>query len=67
MTVKIRVVKQYRVTLQFKEPAWDEQDGIPYEVYAVSKSEAIKYVRKKAYNDGHTIGRGRYSLKAVEI
>jgi hypothetical protein len=53
---------KYLVTLRFRFPAWDEKNGIPYEVEASSKSDAIKSVRRQAYNDGHTVGQ-----KATDI
>lgn len=49
--------KQYTVTVRFQHPAWDEKDGIKYEVIARTKAEANKQVRRRAYDDGHTVGR----------
>lgn len=45
------------VTLRFKYPAWDEKDGIPFEISAATKADAVKQARKQAYNDGHTVGK----------
>ncbi|SDF84294.1 hypothetical protein [Thalassobaculum litoreum] len=47
----------YIVTLRFEHPAWDEINGIPYEIDAESKRDAIKSARRKAERDGH-IGAG---------
>ena len=59
--------KPYTVTMRFQFPAWDEKDGIPFEVTARSKSEAVKYARNQADHDGHLAGgKGRVSFKAVE-
>lgn len=46
--------KDYVVTLRFKFPAWDEKNGIPFEVRAKSKSDAVKRARQQAERDGHT-------------
>jgi hypothetical protein len=60
----------YTVTLRFQHPAWDEKDGIPFEVTAANKREAITKARKQALYDGHTFGAGsgvgRYWFTAVE-
>ena len=59
---------QYTVTMRFQHPAWDEKNGIPFEVQASSKSEAIAEARKQAERDGHTGGgKGRYAFKAIEV
>lgn len=60
----------YTVTLRFQYPAWDERDGIPYEVSAASKSKAIARARTQAERDGHIrpcCGKGRYTFTAREI
>lgn len=57
----------YSVTLRFQCPAWDEKDGIVYEVEARTKAEAISYARSQARNDGHAqTGKGRYTFTAEE-
>lgn len=44
----------YTVTARAKHPAWDEHDGITYrEVFAKSKADAIKTVRRRHVNNGH--------------
>lgn len=48
---------KYEVTLKFKHPAWDEKEGIPFEIEAESKSAAIARARRQAYDDGHTVGK----------
>lgn len=59
---------RYEVRLRFKYPAWDEKDGIPFEVEADSKSEAIKIARREADYGGHLCGgKGRVSFKAKEM
>ena len=58
----------YVVTLRFQYPAWDEVDGIPYQIEARSKSEAINRARRQARDDGHLYGgKGRVSFKAVPV
>jgi len=47
-------MKDYIVTLRFKFPAWDEKNGIPFEVQAKSKSDAVKKARLQAERDGHS-------------
>ena len=47
-------MKKYNVLMRFKYPAWDEKDGIEYQVRANSKSDAVKHARMQADNDGHT-------------
>ncbi len=56
----------YEVTLRFKYPAWDEKDGIKFEIVSRSKADAIKQARRQAYDDGHTVGRPitEYSFRA---
>lgn len=59
--------RSYEVTAMPKFPAWDEHEGYKYEISARSKSEAIKYARRQAFDDGHTIGRVVYfSAKEME-
>jgi hypothetical protein len=64
-----RSMKNYIVTIRFQFPAWDEKNGLPYEVTASTKAEAIKEVRRLAARDGHTGigGKGKASFKAEEI
>jgi len=52
--------KQYKVHLRFQHPAWDEVNGYDYFVQALSKAQAVKFARSKAYADGHTIGKRVY-------
>lgn len=62
------MTKTFNVTLRFQHPAWDERDGICFEVRARTKSEAIKYAKMKAERDGyiggHAAGNGRATFKA---
>jgi hypothetical protein len=59
--------KTYTVTLRFQFPAWDEREGIPFEVTARTKADAIKQARRQADYGGHLCGgHGRVSFKAVE-
>ena len=60
--------RTYRVTLRFQYPAWDEKDGITYTQTATSKSQAIRYTRRDAQDDGHlpAHGKGRATLIATE-
>jgi hypothetical protein len=62
--------KTYKVTLRFQFPAWDEVNGLEYEVEARSKSEAIKIARREAEADGNAgtgVLKGRQTFKAVEF
>lgn len=56
----------FQVTLRFQFPAWDEVDGITYEIEANSKAEAIDRARREARRDGHTpaTGKGRATFSA---
>jgi hypothetical protein len=59
----------YRVTIRYQFPSWNETDGIGYTVEALSKSDAIKQVRRQATRDGHignVVGKGRITLSATE-
>lgn len=59
--------KNFTVTMRFQFPAWDEKDGIAFELQAKSKAEAIKHARRLADHDGHLCGgKGRVSFKATE-
>ena len=59
---------QYIVTLRFQFPAHDERDGIPFEVEATGKAEAIRRARLTAYRDGHTgTGKGRATFTAHAV
>jgi hypothetical protein len=40
-----KAIMQYIVTLRFQYPAYDERNGIPFEVDAKSKALAIKEAR----------------------
>lgn len=62
------IIKTYEVTMRFQHPAWDERDGIKYEVEARSKSEANRWARRLAERDGHACGgNGRYWFSAKQI
>jgi hypothetical protein len=56
----------YAVTLRFQFPAWDEKNGIRYEVRAACKSDAISYARQLATRDGHipAAKKGRVTFRA---
>jgi hypothetical protein len=57
----------FKITLTFQFPAWDEVDGYDYFFSAKNKTDAIKKARRQAEHDGHAIsGRGKYWFKAVE-
>lgn len=56
--------RDYVVTLRFKFPAWDERDGLRYNVRATGKADAIRRAKSQANADGHLIGRGRYTFTA---
>lgn len=61
-----RIDKTYDVLMTFAAPAWDERDGIMYrDIRASSKREANERARRKAYNDGHSVG-VKVSFKATE-
>jgi len=64
------MTKTFEVTLRFQHPAWDEKDGIRFEVRAATKAEAIKYARMDAKRDGHIgfgfTGKGRATFSAQE-
>lgn len=60
----------YDVIIRFQFPAWDEKSGITYSnISARSKREAIRSVRRAAYDDGHvgTGGKGRVTFTALEV
>jgi hypothetical protein len=60
--------KNYEVTLRFQFPAWDERDGITYNIIANNKLDARRYAMRHADRDGHLMsGKGRYTFTAVEI
>jgi len=60
--------KLYTVTLRFQHPAWDEREGLPYEVTAANKKEAVRIARSRAEHDGHLpcSGKGLHWLKAEQ-
>lgn len=59
-------LKMWNVVVRFQYPSWDEVDGLLYEgICAASKADANKIVRRRASDDGHTIGR-RTWLTATE-
>ena len=61
------MTQTFEVTLRFQHPAWDEKDGIRFEVRAKTKAEAVRYARAQAERDGHTGGgKGRLTFKAQE-
>ena len=58
----------WRVRLAFQHPAWDEADGLYYEVFAHTKSQANAIARKNAADDGHIgAGKGRCTFSAVKV
>ena len=62
-------MKEYIVTLHYQHPAWDEKGGIPFEVQAKSKTDAIKRARVLADRDGLTgwaKSKGRSTFTATE-
>lgn len=68
--VSYKTYKTYTVTIRFQFPAWDDVEGIPYtNIEATSKSDAIKQVRRTAWDDGHTAlarEKGRITFTAIE-
>ena len=57
----------YIVTLRFQFPAHDERNGIPYDITARTKADAIRDARRQADRDGHLCGgKGRVTFTAVE-
>ena len=64
-------MKNFLVTLKFQFPAWDEKNGVSFEVRARTKNEAIKYSKVQAeragYIGGHVVGAGRATFKAQEV
>lgn len=60
----------FTVTLRFQFPAWNEMQGITYEVRAKTKSDAIRFAKVLAERDGHigghAVSRGRATFKAKE-
>ncbi len=60
-------MQTFNVLLTFRFPSWDYKAGVPYEVVASSKSEAIKKARRFAEHDGHVPmrGMGKATFKAT--
>lgn len=59
--------KNFKVTMTFQFPAWDEVNGIEYLMTGNTKADAVKSARRQAENDGHAVGgRGKYWFRAVE-
>lgn len=55
----------YTVTLRYQFPAYDELNGIVFEVTAKSKAEANARARREAERDGFMMtGKGRITFKA---
>lgn len=46
-------MKEYRVTMFKKYPAWDEHNGILDFVHAENREQAIRFVRRQFRLDGH--------------
>lgn len=46
--------KMYNVRVRFQYPAWDEKDGMTYEVEARSKSDAVRQARNQVSDEGHS-------------
>jgi len=57
---------EFRVTLTFQFPAWDEINGLDFFVIAPTKAKAIEAARRAARRDGHipATGKGRSSFRA---
>lgn len=64
-------MKDFIVTLKFQFPAYDEKQGIPFEIQAKSKADAIKRARRQAEADGHSgpwvREKGRKTFTAIEV
>lgn len=61
-------MNEYRVTIFKKFPAHDEMGGITYTTTAKNKSQAIRFIRREASDDGHIgMGQGRYTIRAEEV
>lgn len=60
-------LSSWTVMLTFQYPAWDEVAGICYPgIAAKGKADAIAQARRRARDDGHTVGgRGRYWFSAT--
>lgn len=61
----------YQVTIRYQHPAWNVQDGVTYEVNAVSKRDAISQVRRIAERDGNAgrglmLGRQTFTARAAQ-
>jgi hypothetical protein len=53
----------WKATIKFAHPAWDEVDGIVLDgIYASSKADAQEQARHRGKNDGHLVGKGRYTI-----
>jgi len=46
-------MNNYTVIMRYVHPAWNETDGIRYNVQAPSRSMAISKVKARAFNDGN--------------
>lgn len=56
----------YTVTLQVQFPAWNERDGITFEIESAdSKSDAIKQARRMAEAAGYDRHSGRKTFTAT--
>ena len=56
----------YIVTLRLQFAAYDETDGIRYRICARSAADAIRYARRRAWDDGHgssVTGRATYRAR----
>lgn len=59
--------KKYTVTINKQSPSYDEKNGISYDIEAKTKTDAIRYARRQATDDGHVgTGQGKYSISALE-
>jgi hypothetical protein len=58
----------YRVGLRFQFPAWDEKNGLWFDVYAANKRDAVRAARRMAERDGHVPfrGKGRVTFTATK-
>lgn len=60
--------KPFTVTLTVQFPAYNERDGIEFEIEAAtSKSDAIKQARRKAEAAGYDRNSGRKVFTAREV
>jgi hypothetical protein len=63
-------MQKYIVTLQFQYPAWNEVAGLPFEVSAKNKRDAIMRAKRQSESAGHSgpwvTDKGRQTFSAKE-